>query len=98
VIISSVSSREQIPQALQAYQHSRKLRAEKVQQSALQNRDSLHLPDGLEQEARDEMFRLAEKGLENPDAFHHKETQKALWGHDPEEAALEAWKSALAIH
>lgn len=93
VILSSISSKQEIPAALEAYQSSRKARAEQVQQSGKMNRVSLHLPDGPEQQQRDEMFRLAMKGnSESPDRWVDEKTRKVLWEHDAEEAALRTWK------
>ncbi|KAJ5758747.1 salicylate hydroxylase [Penicillium odoratum] len=62
VLLSVISSFDEIPKALRAYKASRKLRAEAVQQSGTVNRATLHLPDGLDQQARDEQFRASMKG------------------------------------
>ncbi|KAL1981680.1 hypothetical protein VTN96DRAFT_2343 [Rasamsonia emersonii] len=91
ILLSAISSRQEIPLALQAYERSRKQRAETVQQSGTQNRITLHLPDGPEQRARDEQFRQAMNGGANPDRWVDRETQKFLWGWDAEEAAVKAW-------
>lgn len=90
VLLSTISSRHDIPRALQAYEKSRKVRAETVQQSGSENRVTLHLPDGPEQVARDEQFRASTTGS-NPDKWSDRETQRILWGWDAEKAALEAW-------
>lgn len=92
-ILSSITSKEEIPIALEAYQLSRKARAEQVQQSGTLNRVALHLPDGPEQQQRDEMFRLAMKGgADSPDRWVDEKTRKILWEHDAEEAALRTWQ------
>ncbi|KAB8206816.1 hypothetical protein BDV34DRAFT_212175 [Aspergillus parasiticus] len=91
VLLSTVSSKHEIPIALRAYEKSRKQRAETVQQSGSANRITLHLPDGPEQQARDEQFRLSMTGASNPDRWADRETQNFLWGWDAEKAALEAW-------
>ncbi|KAE8137664.1 salicylate hydroxylase [Aspergillus pseudotamarii] len=91
VLLSTISSKNEIPMALQAYEKSRKQRAETVQQSGSANRITLHLPDGPEQQARDEQFRLSMTGGSNPDRWTDRETQNFLWGWDAEKAALEAW-------
>ncbi|KAB8235145.1 putative salicylate hydroxylase [Aspergillus alliaceus] len=91
VLLSTISSAREIPLALQAYENSRKQRAEKVQQSGSANRITLHLPDGPEQQARDEQFRLSMTSGSNPDRWTDRETQAFLWGWDAEKAALEAW-------
>lgn len=92
-ILSTISSKQEIPAALEAYQLSRKERAEQVQQSGKMNRVALHLPDGPEQRQRDEMFRLAMKGSsESPDRWVDEKTRKVLWEHDAEATALKTWQ------
>ncbi|KAJ5495653.1 MonooxygenaseFAD-binding [Penicillium diatomitis] len=90
VLLSTISSRREIPQALAAYETSRKLRADGVQQSGSANRVTMHLPDGPEQVARDAQFRLSAVGA-SPDRWSDREMQRILWGWDAEKAALEAW-------
>lgn len=90
VLLSTISSRSEIPQALRAYERSRKQRADTVQQSGSENRITLHLADGPEQIARDEQFRASASGS-NPDKWADRETQRVLWGWDAEKAALDAW-------
>ena len=74
------------------YERSRKHRAETVQQSGTVNRATLHLPDGPEQQARDDQFRASMNGASNPDKWADLETQKFLWGWDAEKVALETWE------
>jgi salicylate hydroxylase len=93
-VLSSVSSREEIPHALGVYERSRKQRAETVQQSGSENRVTLHLPDGPEQIARDALFKASGSG-ENPDKWSDRRTQEFLWGWDAEKAALDTWNSML---
>ncbi|KAL4953288.1 hypothetical protein BDW69DRAFT_7054 [Aspergillus filifer] len=92
IVLSEITSKEEIPLALQAYEKSRKQRAETVQQSGTLNRITLHLPDGPEQLARDEQFRASLKGGVNPDKWSDRQTQEFLWGWDAEKAALETWQ------
>ncbi|PLB55574.1 salicylate hydroxylase [Aspergillus steynii IBT 23096] len=98
VLLSNITSHREIPQVLEAYQLSRKHRAETVQQSGSENRITLHLPDGPEQEARDEQFLASMKGGSNPDRWSDRETQRFLWGWDAEKAAMEAWKELQSGH
>lgn len=95
-MLSTISSKREIPLALQAYEKSRKRRAETVQQSGTDNRHILHLPDGPEQRARDEQFRAAMTSGANPDKWADRKTQEFLWGWDAEEAAREAWNGELS--
>lgn len=94
VLLSTISSRHDIPHALHVYEKSRKLRAETVQQSGSDNRTTLHLPDGPEQVARDEQFRASTTGS-NPDKWSDRETQRILWGWDAEKAALDTWTGKI---
>ncbi|KAJ5776552.1 uncharacterized protein N7511_001563 [Penicillium nucicola] len=90
ILLSSITSRAEIPLALSAYEQSRKERAETVQQSGSENRITLHLPDGPEQVARDAQF-LASASGENPDKWSDRRTQEFLWGWDAEKEALTTW-------
>lgn len=95
ILLSTLTSRTQIPLALATYQQSRKPRAEIVQQSGTQNRITLHFPDGPEQLARDDQFRASMRqasGGENPDKWADRETQRFLWGWDAEVVAARAWR------
>ncbi|KAA8644300.1 putative salicylate hydroxylase [Aspergillus tanneri] len=94
ILLSTITSRREIPLALQAYERSRKHRAEIVQQSGTENRMTLHLPDGPEQQARDEQFLASTQGGSNPDRWSDHETQRILWGWDAEKMALEAWNGS----
>lgn len=94
VVLSAISSREEIPLALNAYEKSRKERAETVQQSGSENRITLHLPDGPEQIARDAQFQASASG-NNPDKWSDQRTQEFLWGWDAEKAALNTWNGML---
>ncbi|RVX75028.1 hypothetical protein B0A52_01305 [Exophiala mesophila] len=87
--LNSVSSADELPVLLKAYELARKPRAEHIMSVAGDNRVGLHLPDGPEQEARDEKFRLLAQGGDNPDLLGNDKTQLALWGHDPEKEFLE---------
>ncbi|CAG8348873.1 unnamed protein product [Penicillium salamii] len=93
VVLSAISSREEIPLALNTYEKSRKERAETVQQSGSENRITLHLPDGPEQIARDAQFQASASG-NNPDKWSDQRTQEFLWGWDAEKAALNTWNES----
>ncbi|KAI5289690.1 hypothetical protein KEM52_000692 [Ascosphaera acerosa] len=91
IVLSGLSGRHQIPLALRSYEASRKPRAEIVQAFGLANRDTLHLPDGPEQERRDEAYRQVKNGGPSPDKWVDDATQRFLWGWDAEVAALQTW-------
>ncbi|KAJ5136697.1 Monooxygenase FAD-binding [Penicillium atrosanguineum] len=94
VLLSLISSRHEIPDALKVYEQSRKQRAETVQASGSENRITLHLPDGPEQLARDAQFLESASGS-NPDKWSDRETQQFLWGWDAEKVALEVWSNMV---
>ncbi|KAH0360266.1 FAD/NAD(P)-binding domain-containing protein, partial [Aureobasidium melanogenum] len=78
--------------AIQVYEQVRKARGEAVQSSASEVRKTLHLPDGSEQQERDEKIRAAGKGKgQNPDLWADRETQKWLWGTDIMNETLVKW-------
>ncbi|KOC16435.1 putative salicylate hydroxylase [Aspergillus flavus AF70] len=95
ILLSIIPSRHAIPEALRAYEMSRKPRAEAIQQSGMANRTILHLPDGPEQEARDKQFLASRSSAANPDKWADAETQKLLWGWDAEEHALATWSENM---
>jgi len=92
VTLSSITSKDQIPLALKAYEKAQKARAEHIQQSCLQTRAALHLPDGPEQQARDQKFQALSQGGESDDKWNDPQMQEFLWGWDPEIKAQEAWR------
>jgi salicylate hydroxylase len=92
VVLSSISSKDEIPTALRAFEKAQKARAEHIQQSCLTTRAALHLPDGPEQEARDQKFRALSSGGGSDDKWGDPEFQKFIWSWDAEAKAEEAWK------
>lgn len=66
-VLSKITSRAQIEGALQVFQSVRKERAEKIQASAAETRRVLHLPDGKEQQERDQTMGAARQGTEKQD-------------------------------
>ena len=95
-MLSSISSKDEVPIALQAYENAQKARAEHIQQSCLTTRAALHLPDGPEQEARDQKFRALSAGGGSDDKWGDPEFQKFIWGWDAEAKAEEARQRAEA--
>ncbi|OAT02553.1 salicylate hydroxylase [Blastomyces dermatitidis ER-3] len=97
VVLSQIETAKDVPFALYVYEKCRKARAERIQQSGTDIRIELHLPDGPEQVKRDERFAAAMKGAKNPDTWNDRETQRAIWGYDAEEAARKCWSSSRGI-
>jgi len=78
--------------AIAVYEQVRKARGEAVQSSASTVRKALHLPDGPEQQERDDKIRQASQGHgNNPDLWADKETQEWLWGTDIMKDTLLKW-------
>ncbi|KAG9691592.1 FAD/NAD(P)-binding domain-containing protein, partial [Aureobasidium melanogenum] len=78
--------------AIEVYEQVRKARGEAVQSSASEVRKALHLPDGPEQQERDDKIRAAGKGKgHNPDLWADRETQRWLWGTDIMNETLVKW-------
>lgn len=89
VVLSGVSSRDEVPQALLIYETARKSRTDSIQCTAEQTRHALHLPDGEVQKDRDEKFKYVCQGGENPDRWGDLQVQNFLWGWDAEKIAWE---------
>lgn len=87
VILSRLDDRSQIPNALKIYEQARKERAEQTQQLGTGNQQSLHLPDGEEQRARDVVFAQMSQGGISPDRWGDLATQRFLWDWDAEASA-----------
>lgn len=96
-ILSSLSSKEEVPLALKAYEKAQKARAEYIQQSCLTTRTALHLPDGAEQEARDRKFQLLSEGGDNDDKWGDPTVQQFIWGWDAEAKGVEAWRGESSL-
>lgn len=56
LLISRLTSREQLPDVLEMYESLRKPRAEEVVKASTEMRGVLHMPDGAEQERRDRVL------------------------------------------
>ena len=92
-ILSKITSKSDIPFALKVYELSRKRRAELVQSLGMMNRDTLHLPDGKAQIARDLQFKMSQTSKTNPDRWGDPSIQNFLWNWDAEIAAEQTWSS-----
>lgn len=84
-----------VPLALAVYEAVRKERAEKIAASAADTGRSLHLPDGPEQEARDEAIRNAGQA-DKADKWRDEEWQDYLWGVDVMRQTVENWAELSA--
>lgn len=82
--LSRITSKDDVPVALKAYELARKERAEKVQSTAGYTRTILHYPDGPNQLKRDQAFANVALGGENPDMWGDPAAQRFLWSFDVE--------------
>ncbi|GAW19461.1 hypothetical protein ANO14919_089480 [Xylariales sp. No.14919] len=85
LLLGYVQTREQLPKALHMYQDLRKARGDAIARETFKQRDSFHMRDGPEQEARDELF-LSQLGKEVkapfPSRWSCPKVQPWLYGYD----------------
>ncbi|KAI9374233.1 FAD binding domain protein [Aspergillus egyptiacus] len=84
-LLGHMKSKSQLPQLLRLYESLRKSRGEAIVRETFKQRHDFHLPDGPEQEKRDEIF-LSQLGKEIQGAFPSRwtcpEVQPWLYGYD----------------
>ncbi|KAJ9623980.1 hypothetical protein H2203_005427 [Taxawa tesnikishii (nom. ined.)] len=84
-LLGKLTSKAQLPHALHLYERLRKTRGQAVLKETLNQRYDFHLPDGIEQEARDATF-LRQLGKEVTAPFPSRWTcpgvQEWLYGYD----------------
>ena len=76
------ASRSTLSTALAKYQKLRQPRASAIQKAGRKLQDAYHLPDGAEQEERDDW--MVKDDARNPIFWGHSERRKWLFGHDAE--------------
>ncbi|KAI2634039.1 hypothetical protein GGS21DRAFT_519742 [Xylaria nigripes] len=85
LLLGSIKTRDQLPKALRMYQELRKARGEAIVKETYDQRAAFHMPNGPEQEARDELF-LSQLGKELKGPFPYRWTcpqvQPWLFGYD----------------
>ncbi|KAK8127238.1 FAD-dependent monooxygenase OpS4 [Apiospora sp. TS-2023a] len=95
LVLGHIQSRDQVPQALAMYEKLRKARGESIVRETFKQRDDFHIPDGPEQEARDQIF-LSQLGKELKGPFPSRWTcpqvQPWLYGYDAYEEVENAVK------
>lgn len=94
-LFSYVTHRSQIGPLLYAFETLRLPRTSLVQASSTLNQKIFHLPDGPEQEARDDAMRQAMRGElahGNPNQWADKQKSRELFGYDADRAVDEWWK------
>ncbi|KAM6504583.1 hypothetical protein FSOLCH5_015325 [Fusarium solani] len=85
LLLGNLSRKEDLPKALARYQQLRKARGDSIVRETFKQRDSFHMHDGPEQEARDAIF-LSQLGKELrapfPSRWTCPEVQPWLYGYD----------------
>ncbi|KAK0735523.1 salicylate hydroxylase-like protein [Apiosordaria backusii] len=94
--VSKSTSGEQLPKMAEMYEQLRMERGRRIQLETFKQRDDSHLPDGPEQEARDEIM-TSQLGQEDvrpgfPSRWTDPEIQGFLYGYDAYGEAERAWK------
>lgn len=85
LLLGRMQSKAELPQALKLYERLRKTRGEAIVKETFRQRESFHMHDGPEQEARDRVF-LSQLGKELKGPFPSRwtcpEVQPWLYGYD----------------
>lgn len=98
VLAAVLAKTSDIDLALRVYEKARKPRVDAIQQSASLQQNSLHLPDGPEQRARDEAMKDASKGQgNNPDKYGDREWQDYMYGVDVIKQVFDEWDEVLVV-
>lgn len=87
-----------IHMALRVYEFIRKNRGEKIQNSAAETREALHLPDGPEQRERDEAIKMSGLGKgSNPDRWADSKWQEFMYDVDVMRDCVNGWEDLVAM-
>ncbi|KAF4825406.1 FAD-dependent monooxygenase OpS4 [Colletotrichum tropicale] len=96
LLLGHLTSKSQLPTALRLYEKLRKARGEAIVRETFKQRHDFHMPDGPEQEARDQIF-LSQLGKELKGPFPSRwtcpEVQPWLYGYDAYKEVEEVMKS-----
>lgn len=93
-VLSLVTSKYHVPQALEIFEKERMERSYGMQSASLVNGKLWHFPDGPEQRARDAGMRAEVEGkyfLESTNQWSDPTTQRWAYGYDAEIAVRNAW-------
>ncbi|KAF2212642.1 hypothetical protein CERZMDRAFT_111727 [Cercospora zeae-maydis SCOH1-5] len=96
-VLGALQSKDQLPAALKLYEQLRKIRGETIVRETFAQRNDFHMPDGPEQQKRDELM-LSQLGKEIavkfPSRWQCPEVQPWLYGYN----AWEETNAALKRH
>ena len=93
--VSAEKKEEQLPKVAELYQKLRKERGETIQKETFKQRHDFHLPDGPEQEKRDELMLSmlgGELKADFPSRWTCPRVQRWLYGYDSYKEVEEAFK------
>ncbi|KAH0562768.1 hypothetical protein GP486_002587 [Trichoglossum hirsutum] len=95
-LLGKAKSKDRVRDALQMYEMIRKERGEEIGRETFRQRDTLHLPDGPAQEARDFIL-ISQLGAidikpDFPSRWNCPKVQAWLFGYDTYREAREAWE------
>ncbi|SPN97564.1 related to salicylate hydroxylase [Cephalotrichum gorgonifer] len=94
LLLGHLGSKDQLPKALQMYQKLRKTRGDAIVRETFKQRHAFHMPDGPEQEARDEIFAAHRRGEPIvppfPSRWSCPTVQSWLYGYDAFQEVAEA--------
>ncbi|KAJ5927200.1 hypothetical protein N7516_008973 [Penicillium verrucosum] len=86
LILGHLRSKDQLPKALKMYENLRKARGDAIVKETFKQRDSFHMADGPEQEARDKIFlsQLGKSKIQGsfPSKWTCPQVQPWLYGYD----------------
>jgi len=94
--LSKIRCKEEVPDALHAFQHERMSRSYGMQAASLVNGRIWHFPDGPLQQARDLGMKAEVEGkpfVESTNQWSDPMTQLWAYGYDAERAMEEYWRS-----
>ncbi|KAI1108927.1 putative salicylate hydroxylase [Nemania sp. NC0429] len=96
VLAMAFTCTDEIELALELYQSVRKTRGERIQASATNTGNTLHMPDGEEQRRRDESIRAASRGEgANPDQWNDRQAREFMWRVDVMAEMIDKFEFAM---
>lgn len=87
----------QLASAIETWESVRIPRATKMQEASYRHMYTLHLPDGAQQRARDELMEAEARGehfISSPNQWSDPTTQRWAYLHDPAEEVRGAWEKS----
>ena len=92
-----VAEKSQLSKAVRTYEDSRKARVSLMHQASYRHAYTVHLPDGVEQRARDAGMADEVAGkhfIQSPNQWSDPTTQRWAYKHDPVADIQRAWRAS----